>query len=379
MANVVINETHLEDIADAIRNKAGTQDLYKPRDMAAAIDGIECLEPHIPEEAYVISGDCNCRFAYSGWDWFLEEYRDKITTEKITSTSKMFAYSYVEEIPFDINIADSINGVPCSSMFESTYELRKLPYVKGKIADANRMLNTCNIAEIPEDWADYIDWDRLHTYAYANFGSFLSGSQKLRRIPDSLMSNLYGVQTSSSYSSYYRTFNGCYSLSEIKNLPIQQVALTANQFDTTVAHCFTLKDFTFATQNDGSPYTANWKNQTIAFYGNVGWSADTAGTIRETNFTEDTLVQDDAQYQALKNHPDMWTTDVAYSRYNHDSAVETINSLPDTSAYLAANGGTNTIKFKGEAGSATDGGAINTLTEEEIAVATAKGWTTTFK
>ena len=69
--------------------------------------------------------------------------------------------------------------------------------------------------------------------------------------------------------------------------------------------------------------------------------------------------------------------DVPYSRYNHDSAVETINSLPDTSGYLSANGGTNTIKFEGAAGSKTDGGAINTLTEEEIAVAAAKGWTVT--
>jgi hypothetical protein len=67
-----------------------------------------------------------------------------------------------------------------------------------------------------------------------------------------------------------------------------------------------------------------------------------------------------------------------YSRYNHDSAVNTINSLPDTSAYLATAGGTNTIKFKGNAGSKTDGGAINTLTAEEIAVATAKGWTVSF-
>jgi hypothetical protein len=64
-----------------------------------------------------------------------------------------------------------------------------------------------------------------------------------------------------------------------------------------------------------------------------------------------------------------------YSRYNHDSAVRTINSLPDASAYLATTSGTNTIKFRGEAGSSTDGGAINTLTAEEIAVATAKGWT----
>jgi hypothetical protein len=63
---------------------------------------------------------------------------------------------------------------------------------------------------------------------------------------------------------------------------------------------------------------------------------------------------------------------IEYSRYNHDSAVETINSLPDVSA-----GSGNTIKFEGAAGSLTDGGAINTLTEEEIAVATAKGWTVT--
>ena len=33
------------------------------------------------------------------------------------------------------------------------------------------------------------------------------------------------------------------------------------------------------------------------------------------------------------------------------------------------------INFKGASGSATDGGAIDNLTEEEIAVATAKGWT----
>jgi hypothetical protein len=67
-----------------------------------------------------------------------------------------------------------------------------------------------------------------------------------------------------------------------------------------------------------------------------------------------------------------------YSRYNHDSAVETINSLPDTSAYLAENGGTNTIQFNSVSGKLTDGGAINTLTEEEIAVAVARGWTVSF-
>lgn len=56
-----------------------------------------------------------------------------------------------------------------------------------------------------------------------------------------------------------------------------------------------------------------------------------------------------------------------FSRYNHDSAVETINSLPKVKSC--------TLKFKKYSGALTDGGGINNLTEEEIAVATAKGWT----
>ena len=92
----------------------------------------------------------------------------------------------------------------------------------------------------------------------------------------------------------------------------------------------------------------------------------------------DTKISNDATYQLLKDNEDAWAEGKAYSRYNHDSAVETINTLPDTSAYLAESGGTtNIIKFTGASGSATDGGAINTLTEAEIAVAAAKGWTVT--
>jgi hypothetical protein len=40
MANVIINDTHLTNIADAIREKTGTSDTYKPGEMAAAISAI---------------------------------------------------------------------------------------------------------------------------------------------------------------------------------------------------------------------------------------------------------------------------------------------------------------------------------------------------
>lgn len=123
--------------------------------------------------------------------------------------------------------------------------------------------------------------------------------------------------------------------------------MTDDQFSiNTFYNCYSLSRITFETNADGSPIVAQWQDQTIDLTHYVGYSGTT------------TSMQD--------------------SVYNHDSAVETINSLPDTSAYLASAGGTNTIKFKGGSGSATASGAINTLTEEEIAVATAKGWTVTF-
>ncbi len=40
MANVVVNDEYLSDIADAIRTKSGTSDTYKPSEMAEAISNI---------------------------------------------------------------------------------------------------------------------------------------------------------------------------------------------------------------------------------------------------------------------------------------------------------------------------------------------------
>lgn len=130
---------------------------------------------------------------------------------------------------------------------------------------------------------------------------------------------------------------------------------------------FTLKD-------DGTPYIVQWNNQTIDLTEYIGFCGYTDWiTSYNSGITADKQVSDSSTYNTLKNDPDWFTTDINYSRYNHTSAVNTINSLPDTSAYLTTNGGTNTIKFKGAAGALTDGGAINTLTEEEIAVAVSKG------
>ena len=41
MAKVLVTDTHLTNIADAIRDKKGTSDTYKPSEMANAISNIE--------------------------------------------------------------------------------------------------------------------------------------------------------------------------------------------------------------------------------------------------------------------------------------------------------------------------------------------------
>ena len=187
-------------------------------------------------------------------------------------------------------------------------------------------------------------------------------------------------QASYSTNIYRNLFQYCYALDEVVGLPNphHKAAWTSNAFNSTVQDCYRLKRFTFETQADGTPYTVNWKKQTLNL-DTVGYVTSSYGANYITNngaihgITTAKAIYDDATYQALKDDADWFTSKVEYSRYNKTSAVETINSLP-----TCPSGAGNTIKFKGAAGSATDGGAINTMTEEEIAVATAKGWTVSF-
>ena len=179
---------------------------------------------------------------------------------------------------------------------------------------------------------------------------------------------------------YYELFNNCYALDEVNNISVVLGKIAnGNAFYNTFKKCYRLKNITFQKVNN-QPVVAQWSKQTIDLSSFIGYTniPSNITTAYNSGITTNKKVNSATTYQNLKNDPDWFTDNVAYSRYNHDSALATIQSLPDTSAYLATAGGTNTIKFKSKSGSSTDGGAINTLTEEEIAIATAKGWTITF-
>lgn len=424
MASVIVNDIYLTDIGDAIREKNGSTDTYKPSEMSTAIlaiqsggsepaviepleilnngtytapegvDGYSPITVNVPQdgaptdEELTITGNCQYRFAYNGWNWIIEKNGNRITTKDITDGNNMFYNSNkLEEIPFDLNFKDYSSGLSSNlgDIFNQCEELRTIPKISGiRVNTTTRMFYNCrNLREIPDDYGEDWDWGYVMTTTSNSIGNSTNmfyGCYSLRKLPSSLLKYKNPVHTYSA-SMYYYLANGCYVLDEIVDLPIPYTSTwISNAFSSTVQNTYRLKNFTFAL-NNGAPYVMNWKGQTIYLDSYVGYggsgSQTSITTLYNSGITMDKQVTDDATYQALKNDPDWFTLKVDYSRYNHDSAVATINSLPDTSAYLATAGGTNTIKFKGQAGALTDGGAINTLTAEEIAVATAKGWTVT--
>lgn len=336
-----------------------------------------------PESAFVISGNCQHRFANGGWDWFIENYGDRITTNGISSATNMFYGTKLKSIPFNLNFKND-SYYEDSSMFYNAYSLTSIGnIINAYFGNTNDMFGSCyRLRYLPQ--FENCNFSRIQTYQYTNCSNMFKNCYSLRSISEDFIKQFsQPLCTSSFYSFLSRCCLDCYSLDEIKGLNPQTGIITSNIFgssiyDNSFGYCSRIKNLTFTLQDDGTPYTVSWKAQTIDLSNYDGWANNKSNILNyNSGITADKQVTDDATYQALKNDPDWFTTNVAYSRYNHDSAVATINSLPDTSAYLVSAGGTNTIKFKGAAGSATDGGAINTLTEEEIAVATAKGWTVT--
>lgn len=344
---------------------------YTPAEMIDVINNLIT----IPDEALTITGNASYRFAYNGWNWFIEKYGDKITTDKLSDAEYMFSQTTeLEEIPFKVNVYSYVNDT-INFIF---YNCKNLKSIKGfsiNCGHSSTFSDCENLRYLPDDIQ--MDSSSASSGGYRNFYSCSS----LRKIPTSILKECRAPNASyiSSYNSIYGdTFYNCYVLDELIGISLDEggetTSITSNIFsDRTFQNCNRLKEVQFELNEDGTVKTRNWKNQLINLSQYVGYGSNENNITTRFNsgITADKKVYDNATYASLKDDPDWFSTDINYSRYNHNSAVNTINSLPDCSS----SGGTNTIKFTGASGALTDGGAINTLTEEEIAVATAKAWT----
>lgn len=367
MPNVLVNDSSLTAIGNAIRAKNGETTTYKPAEMAAAITAISggsSSEIPLTNDDFVFSGMLSSFDSYGVLDNLIDKCKDIIQFNNVTNITNMFFMSKLAFIP-QINLQPSAL-VDFSKAFYNTNYLISPPIIIGTGINSQNfdsIFENSHIETINDDFFNF--FNKLLSGGYCH--SIFANCQNLRNFPSSINKVIDGIiSVYPSGNIYNNLCRNCFNIREINGIGIIDDSYSSNLFVNTISNTYMLKKFTFI-----SGKTVNWKTQTISF--------ETSGyypTNRSAD--EDKRVTDDTTYNALKNTDDWWSNDINYSRYNHNSAVETINSLPDTSAYLASKGGTNTIKFKGEAGTKTDGGAINTLTDAEIAVATAKGWTVSF-
>ena len=305
----------------------------------------------------------------------------------------MFSNTIVKEIPISLNVKPNTN-CDISSLIEYAKQLEYLPVInncKPTTSGIQYMCSNChNLKEISIDFDNW-DLSTMVNSGYCYEGNWHNTCHSLRTIPMNYYNKLFQLKTTGKtsyfYSVYYNLVWNCFNVDEIIDMPVMVLdTYTSNAFYNSFTNAYRLKDFTFKVQEDGTPYsTSKWKIQIIdlstAGYTQLGGTYYSRGHfLYNSGITIDKCIYDDTTYQALKNDPDNYVCGYStekpyhYSRYDKASAIRTINSLPDVSG----SGGTNTIKFKGEAGLKTDAGAINTMTPEEIAVATAKGWTVSF-
>lgn len=376
MSNVVVNDAHLYNIADAIRAKAGTEDKYTISEMSSAIDTLSVGGAELP---LMTNGDY--AFRGSAWNGLMENIETNLT-----SANYMFAYNELEEIPMTINFDTTVEyGRDMSYMFAYS-KIKYPPKLTNAIPhNMSYMFYNCEyLEEIPEDFDNgFISWVRdaypLNYYptVYAANGLF-SNCYRLKRVASNFINHNISKDSANEYpysSSYskpahrfpYNLFNNCYNLREVIDMDVFPSSYntpwgSSNSFVNTFKNCYMLSRVVFK-KGSRSVGGQTIDLSTVGFYS----SSDTA----VTQYLPENRVVYSTDYEKYKD-TDYWAYSSTYSHYNKASAIETINSLPSTS-------GTNTIKFYGYAGgTSTDGNRIQDMTEEEIAVATAKGWTVTY-
>lgn len=361
MAKGLVEQGSLTAIADAIRAK-GVEGSWTPSQMPDAIASIEGGGSTIIE----VTGDLSYAFGGDIWE------NSPLNIHDVTNLSYSFfgnkgTTSYSDK---EIKCTSSIKDV--SYMFQNNTNRTSLPKITIEgdwtLRDARSMFENCiNIRTIPDDWLP----SPTNIDKSGRLNRIFAYDSRLLSIPAWYYDILSRATNRYEQCPIYYAFFDCGCVREITNLLFPDEEYIYNMFNNSFNGLNALRHLTFQPGQ-----VRRWKNQSIDVSSWVGHGDSyDARNIPSTWH----VIKDATTYEQYKNDYDSFAQGISYATYNHDSAVETINSLPDTSAYLAAKGGTNYIVFYGSAGSATDAGAINTLTDEEIAAATSKGWTVSFR
>ena len=384
MANVLVEETSLSNIASAIRGKNGSTAVYKPGEMAAAITNLPTGGGDT--ETITFNTDISFLFASDGGSALYEAVKNKnlVFTNIRYGRGVFYGMSTNDTItPFTIHLLRGMYNTPGNVDFRGFYE--------GSSVVSNIVIDPPIEGASGVEFQNFFAKSRLKNIDFScidtNYPIFgqscamglFSESGYLRSINFTNSPNKYFAGNNIQYDG---TFYHCFDLDSIEDLYTTRQTIFSGGTFNNCSHLAKLTFKTVSTTNTKNPYYGSDIDlSTVGYYTNVseGYISNSALHYGNDPLFAKSLVRQNAAkeitnattYAKLKNDPDAWTTNVAYSRYNKTSAKETLTSLP----YINE---THTIKFNGEAGSATDGGAIENLTSSEIAVATAKKWTVAF-
>ena len=387
-----------------LKDKSGTEITYNNVDVISIplADGSGNFDFGLTDDELTMNARNNL---FSGWEWFLDKYGNRIKVRLTQDDpNSLFGYRNTKDLN-DVKLIEKVPGEKCSlsHMFRGYYG-KKLPV---PIWEGTKPIML--IRDLFSDCQDLSDTEIKSFLSHFNFSEikkvdfeYLFNDCRSVRNINSILAQLH-TQCKDFVGGYLYLQSLCTRTcvaDELVGLPVPggDVAYDSQKvpsgvfLDNIVDCANRAKKITFATKTDGTPCIVKWAGKTISLNIEVGYTTAEYFITEHSSvhgITQEKRVSDATTYEALKNDPDYYVYNnakqtydgkqvyigVLYSRYNHTSAVETINSLPDCSAYCAETNSTNTIKFKKYSGALTDGGGINTLTAEEIAVATNKGWT----
>lgn len=376
MAKVYLEDSELTAIGNAIRGKNGTTTKYLPSEMPAAITAIQSGGGG--GELMQLEGDGGYICGYPGYysnEWLGKYFAHwfKPNWGPVSRPEGLCYYmdiSPIESIEFaDVDLeTDTYSKIhhQLTAMFRDAYGRTQPPILIGQCSMGTSAFASHYFERIPVEVTE-----QLVPSGYTNYYSSLcngcyrlqdiSGIKALSQregfkslsIPSAMYGSCFMLKTcyipeftnaisSSSTATFTTIFSGCRSLENIE---------WGNTSITNTSYRVTLDLSTNA--------TGYWNNTPTAAIQAYGFGAP------------ENEITDLDSYNALKDNPYAWTTDPAFSHLNHTNAVKIINNLPSLSY-------SGTLSFNGTEGSGY-GDPISDLTEAEIAVATAKGWTVTIK
>ena len=376
MADYLIKDTTLTNIADAIRAKKSSTDTYTPAEMATAISSIETGGGggELTEEDLTFTGDLRYFNYYGRMGKLIKKCGSKM---RFNSVDSLYCAFWGND-PLNSDFSNwTIDLYKCdlTQCFSNQSYITAFPKFQGTVDNLQSLFSYNSKTELIPDDLFSTGTEFICKTTTDNYSEIFNHCRALKKVPLWFKNMTFTINKDNNYSSsqsvYYKTFNACYDLKELI-LPIfpAPAKLKSNCFQQTFEDVKSMRKFVFAPPPAGNEAVL-WAKQTINL---ANWLSG-----YDPSFSGPKAIYNDETYNLYKNDPDARAQTLEYSFYNHDAALETIKSLPYTQMVdIPDSELQNVIKFYGESGSATDGGAINTLTTAEIAIATHKNWTVSF-